>query len=165
MGFYNEYCHSRFDRLEHLIYENDRFDTLKPYYLSYFIDKEFTSTYKFNLIVLKHIKDNLSYENLTFDKIQILNRLPQTIDDFECVRSGDYANSETSSIMDNLRAYLRAMVAIDSSCEQEFVENIIELVQSRQLSLSKKSFDHIKSLLSKGNKIRINKIKDLCTGN
>lgn len=164
-GFYNQYCYSKFNRLKHMVYEVDKFEVLKPYYLSYFKDKKFTSDYKFDLVVLKHIKNNLSYENLTFDKIQILNKLPQTTDDFECVCSGNYANVEPSSIMDNLRTYLRAMVAVDSSCEQEFVENIIELVQSRQLRLSKKSFDHIKSLLSKGNKIRINKIKDLCTGN
>ena len=55
------------------------------------------------------------------------------------------------------------MKSIDSSCEKEFVENIVKLVQRRQLYLSKESFELIKSLVGKGNKIRFNKIKTLCT--
>ena len=71
MGFYNEYCHSKFDRLKHVLYEKDKFEKLKSYYLSYFKDKKFSSDYKFDLVVLQHIKDNLRYEELKFDMVLI----------------------------------------------------------------------------------------------
>ena len=117
---------------------------------------------KYDQHVLHQIKQSVSYEELTFDKIKILNTLPQTLDDFENIRLGKYKNANGKPNYDDIKIYLRSMISIVPENETEFINNIIDLVKREKFPLSKESFKHIKSVLTKNNKLRFNKIEDLC---
>ena len=143
-------------------FEPEKFNELKPYYTSYFKKYDVFEKDKYDQRVLYHIKQSVSYEELTFDKIKVLNTLPQTMDDFENIRLGKYQNANSIPNYDDIKIYLRSMISIVPENETEFVNNIIDLVKIKKFPLSKESFKHIKSILTKNNKLRFNKIEGLC---
>ena len=159
LKFYDRYCYSKFSRLNRIIYEEEKFEQLKPYYVSFFKNsKKVTDDYIIDLPILQYIKENIHYSELTYDKIKLLIKLPQKIEDFEVIYEKRYQNPNS----DVLKDYLRNIVKIDDSDEKEFVENLIEKVKAGKLSLSKQSYSHIIKILKINNVRKLQKIKKLC---
>ena len=159
LKFYSRYCYSKFSRLNRIIYEEEKFEQLKPYYVSFFKNsKKVTDDYIIDLPILQYIKENIHYSELTYDKIKLLIKLPQKIEDFEVIYEKGYQNPNS----DVLKDYLRNIVKIDDSDEKEFVENLIEEVKTGKLSLSKQSYSHIIKILKINNVRKLQKIKKLC---
>lgn len=163
MEFYIEYCYSKFDRLEHMIYEENKFEILKPYYVKYFMNnKNINNKYKFDLKVLKHVKDNISYKDINIEKIKILTALPQKVEDFQVVYNKKYKIDNPSSTSLDLRSYLRSLKKIEETEENKFVDVISEEVKSNKLKLSITSYKHISRLLTLSNIRRFQRIKKYC---
>jgi len=159
LKFYSRYCYSKFPRLNHIIYEEEKFEKLKPYYLIFFKNSnQITTDYIIDLPILEYLKEKLSYSDLTYNKIKMLIKLPQKVEDFEVIYEKRYLNPNS----DELREYLRGITKIDESSEKDFVENIIEKVKTGKLALSKQTYSHIIKILKINNVRKLQRIKRLC---
>ena len=65
LGLYKQYCYSKFNRLKHMIYEEEKLEKLKDSYIYYFINSEnLSKDYMIDNNMLQFLKNNINYKKL-----------------------------------------------------------------------------------------------------
>lgn len=162
-ALYKQYVYSKCNRLKHLIYESSKFANLKESFLYYFVNsKKLNESYTIDMESLTYIKQNVSYQDLTFSKIMLLLKLPQTYEDFLCVYNKKYKNPCEN--ISELSRYLKNIKCIDNNSEEKIIIFLINEVKNKNLILSMSTYKHIIKIIDNISNIRkFQKIKKLCT--
>ena len=162
-ALYRQYVYSKCNRLKHLIYEPSKFANLKESFLYYFVNsKELNESYTIDMESLTYIKQNVSYQDLSFSKIMLLLKLPQTYEDFLCIYNKKYKNPCDN--VSELSRYLKNIKYIDNDSEEKIVIFLINEVKNKNLNLSMSTYKHITKIIDNISNIRrFQKIKKLCT--
>lgn len=154
-GLYKEYCYSKFNRLNKMIYEEDKQDELKELYKYYFINSsKLSNEYVIDDKMLKYLKDNIDYKKLSIKKILLLKNTIQTMDDFNIIINNEYKSTSDSVLEDDINEYLSSIKKIAKDDLHDFVELLIRKVKNKEIIINEKSYINIKLITNKPRKIQ-----------
>lgn len=156
-----QYVYSLSNRTKRIKYEDEKFNILKDYYESYFLNSNnLNNQYVIDKKILSYLKNKISYSKLNIVKINLLAKDTQKTSDVNALLYKQYVVGENYE--NEVDSYFSTVSNFDDDEENEIIDNLILIIKNDNLKLSKKSYNHIKYIISKKNVYKWGKVKSRC---